>query len=86
MVKKRWNGEVWFVTVEYMIDGKTYQVKEQLTYQVTKVHKVGKIPIGCKASPSLETIEMGVYIRVKYNPENPKRGYLPDNDGKYIIS
>lgn len=50
-----------------------------------QVHN-GKIPIGCKASPSLETIEMGVYIRVKYNPENPKLGYLPDNDGKYIIS
>ena len=36
IVKKRWNGNLWFITVEYFVEGQSYIVKEQLTYHVEK--------------------------------------------------
>ena len=43
--KKRWNGDVWFLTVEYTVNGKIYNLKEQLKFQVTREHKIGNVPI-----------------------------------------
>lgn len=82
--KKRWNGDLWFLTVEYAVDGKEYTVKEQLTYHVEGKHKVAGIPIGFHSSSAIENIEIGATVRVKYNPNNPKQSFLPDNDGKHF--
>ena len=82
--KKRWNGDLWFLTVEYSVDGKTYIVKEQLTYHITKKHKIGSIPVGAHASSTIENIAVGASIRVRYNPNKPKQSYLPENNGYHI--
>lgn len=72
------------LTVEYSVDGNIYKVKEQLTYHVTKVHKIGKLPIGHHSSAAIENISVGEKVRVKYNPNKPKKGYLPDNNGHHF--
>lgn len=83
--KKKWNGDLWFITVEYTVNGTVYKVREQLTYHVTKKYKIGALPFGFHASSTIENIEVGTSIRVKYNPNKPKQSFLPDNDG-YRIS
>ena len=30
IVKKRWNGNLWFITVEYFVEGQSYIVKAHL--------------------------------------------------------
>lgn len=82
--KKKWNGDLWFLTVEYTVNGIVYSVKEQLTYHVTKKHSIGDIPVGFHASSAIQNIEVGESIRVKYNPNKPKQSYLSDNDGHHI--
>ena len=71
--KKRWNGDLWFLTVEYSVDG-----------NITKKHKIGSIPVGVHASSTIENIEVGASIRVRYNPNKPKQSYLPENNGYHI--
>ena len=85
IVKKKWNGELWFIKVEYMVNGKVYRITEQLTYHVTKTYRIGPMPIGTCSMAAIENINEGVQVRVMYNPNNPKRGYLPDNNGWHII-
>ena len=84
IIKKRWNGELWFITAEYFVDGRSYTVKEQLTYHVDKKYEVGKIPIGIHSVSALENIDIGANVRVLYNPDKPKQSYLPDNDGIHL--
>ena len=38
VIKKRWNGNIWFLTAEYIVEGKTYKRTEQLRYQKVKTH------------------------------------------------
>jgi hypothetical protein len=82
--KKKWNGDVWFITVEYTVDGKMYTVKEQLTYHITNKYKVGKVTVGCHSSSAIENIDIGASVRVNYNPNKPKQSYLPDNKGHHL--
>lgn len=84
LIKKKWNGDVWFLTVEYEVSGIKYKVTEQLTYKITKVRKIGKIPIGYDSISAIKGRELGSEIRVMYNPEKPKQSYLPDNNGKKL--
>lgn len=84
LIKKKWNGDVWFLTVEYEISGIKYKVTEQLTYKITKAPKIGKIPIGYDSISAIKGRELGSEIRVMYNPEKPKQSYLPDNNGKKL--
>lgn len=79
VIKKRWNGDVWFLTVEYSVDGEKYKLTEQLKYQVIKTHKLGKIPVGMSSKVSLGNVSEGDHIRIKYNPIKPKKAYMPDN-------
>lgn len=78
IVKKRWNGNLWFITVEYFVEGQSYIVKEQLTYKVEKKYKVGKVPVGMHSTSALKSIDINASVRVKYNPNKPKQSYLPD--------
>ena len=47
IVKKRWNGNLWFITVEYFVEGQSYIVKEQLTYHVEKKIKLERFQSEC---------------------------------------
>lgn len=84
IVKKRWNGDLWFITATYSVEGKVYTVKEQLTYHVEKKYEVGKVPVGIHSSSALENIDIGASVRVKYNPNKPKQSYMPDNEGIHL--
>ena len=84
IVKKRWNGNLWFITVEYFVEGQSYIVKEQLTYKVEKKYKVGKVPVGMHSTSALKSIDINASVRVKYNPNKPKQSYLPDNNGIHL--
>ncbi len=85
IVKKRWNGNIWVITVAYEVDGVTYKRREQVTYHCEKVHKIGSIPVGAHWTAALEDFEVGTPIKVNYNPDKPKRSYLPENNGKPVI-
>ena len=81
VIKKRWNGDVWFLTVEYSVDGKKYKLTEQLKYQVIKTHKLGKIPVGMSSKVTLGNVSEGDHVRIKYNPIKLKKAYMPENSG-----
>lgn len=73
--------------VEYEVNGIKYEIKENQVMKPYKKIKLGFIPIGYKAKSLIE-INTGVQtivgneVNVKYNPQNPKEAYLPDNDSK----
>lgn len=81
IIKKRWNGDVWFLIAEYTVDGRTYKRTEQLRYQKVKTHKVGSIPVGMRSTAPLGGLEAGDPVRIRYNPRKPKKAYMPDNEG-----
>ena len=66
------------------VNGKFYTCKEQLTYHIDKKHMVGKLPVGVHSISALVSIENGADVRVFYNPDRPKKSYLPDNNGIHI--
>ncbi len=84
VMKKRWNGNVWFLTAEYLVEGKPYRRTEQLRYQKVTTHKIANIPIGMASRAPLGNLTEGDPVRVKYNPQKPKKAYLPDNVGMLL--
>lgn len=85
LIKKRWDGDVWFLSVEYVVNGQKYICKEQLRYKKIKNYEVASIPVGFKMCASLESIDIGAHVRVCYNPDKPKKSYLPDNKGMTVM-
>lgn len=85
VIKKRWDGEVWFLKAEYVVDGKAYTKTEQLRYKKGKTHTLGKIPVGMKSIASLGELKVGDPVRIKYNPEKPQKAYMPDNEGMLLL-
>ena len=93
VIKKRWNGNIWFLTAEYIVEGKTYKRTEQLRYQKVKTHKIANVPIGMVSQEEF-TVEFvadngtadffRTFVRIKYNPQKPKKSYMPDNDGMLL--
>ena len=81
VVKKRWNGNVWFLTAEYMVEGKTYKRTEQLRYQKVKTHKIANIPVGMTSQAPLGHLKENDAVLIKYNPKKPGKFYMPDNEG-----
>ncbi len=75
------------ITVEYIVDGNSYELNEALVNKPYEKIKLGFIPIGYKTKSLIE-IKTGVQtisgneVRVKYNPSNPGEAYLLDNDSK----
>lgn len=73
--------------VEYEVNGIQYEISENQVMKPYKKIKLGFIPIGYKTKSLIE-INTGIQtivgneVKVKYNPENPKEAYLPDNDAK----
>lgn len=81
VIRKRWNGDVWFLKVEYTVDGETYLFSEQLRYRKVKTHKVMGLPVGMRSTAPMGDVEEGDTVLVRYDPSKPKRAYLPDNEG-----
>lgn len=84
IVKARWDGELWFITAEYTVNGASYQRTEQLTYKIAHVHKLGRLPVGYQASYALSDISEGAPIHIRFNPAKPRQSYFPDNNGKHL--
>ena len=75
------------ITVEYEVNRKTYELKENLIFKKTKNTKLGFISVGYKTKSLIELrtgipATVGNQVKVKYNEENPQNAYLPDNDSK----
>lgn len=85
VIRKRWDGEVWFLKAEYVVDGKTYTRTEQLRYKKVKTYALGNIPAGTKAVASIGELEVGDSVRIKYNPKKPQKAYMPDNEGMLLL-
>ena len=81
VVKKRYNGDTWFLTVSYTVEGVPYKRTEQLRYRPVKTYRAIGIPVGMRSSASLGHVQVGDAVRVCYNPQKHKRAYLPDNEG-----
>ena len=84
IVGTRWDGDYMHLHVAYTVDRKEYYLHEQLTYHITEINKIGKIPIGRKATSAIQDIKDGSLVRVLYDPAKPKHAYLPDNDGVHM--
>ena len=81
IIKKRWNGDVWFISVLYAVNGINYTCTEQIKYKKISTYKLGALPVGIHSKIALDSIEIGTRIRVLYDPNKPKRSFLPDNKG-----
>lgn len=81
IIKKRWDGDVWFITVQYSVNGINYKRTEQVKCKKVSTYKLGALPVGIHSKIALESIEIGTRIRVLYDSDKPKRSFLPDNKG-----
>lgn len=70
------------VTVEYVVGGNSYKIKENITVKSEVIKKAG-IPVGQKKIEYV-TAGIGENVNLKYDPENPKKAYLKDNAGRYV--
>ena len=44
IIKKRWNGDVWFISVQYAVNGINYTCTEQISME-NLIFQYGKYPI-----------------------------------------
>ena len=85
VIKRKWNGNVWFLKVEYAVEGKTYIITEQLKYKKVQTYDVMNVPVGMKSRLSMGDVKEGDSVKVKYNPQKPKKAYMPDNEGMMLM-
>lgn len=75
------------LVVEYKVNNRVYELKENLVMKKDKNIKLGFIPIGYKTKSLIE-IKTGIpaiagnKIKVKYCSTDPNIAFLPDNDSK----
>ena len=84
ITKKKWNGELWFLSVYYNVVGYKYRRKDQLTFHVSRKHCVGRGSVGFHANAAIENFAIGAEVKVRYDPSKPQRSYLPENDGYHL--
>lgn len=65
--------------VEYEVNGKKYQIEETIKL-VSKVIKLGFLPIGQKKTPKINCKE-GSIVTIVYDEEHPEKAYIEGNDG-----
>ena len=46
--------------------------------------KIANVPIGMVSQAPLGNLKEGDFVRIKYNPQKPKKSYMPDNDGMLL--
>lgn len=66
--------------VSYYVNGIRYQIKETLKMRSETI-KIGKIPIGMKKFYRLGNVSEGSQVLVQYDPMNPAKAILSENDG-----
>ena len=69
-------------TVEYEVDGKTYQIEETLIYKHRAI-KLGFLPIGMISEPLMGPAKKGSKVYISYNPENPQIAFMTLNTRKF---
>lgn len=79
-VRQRGGEFPWVATVEYIVDGMTYEFKESLKVK-SRVIKLGPIPIGQRKTPVMPNSNVGDRVAVCYSPHDPSKAYLRDNVG-----
>lgn len=84
IIKARWDGELWFITAEYRVNGHMYRKTEQLTYKIVDVKKIGSVPVRMQSTYALSNISEDAPINILFNPSKPKQSYFPDNNGKHL--
>lgn len=70
----------WRIRVSYTVDGTAYELTESAKLRSEAI-KLGPIPIGQKQVPKLPTTEVGERVTVCYDPNDPSRAHLRDNEG-----
>lgn len=65
--------------VEYEIEGKKYQIEETIKL-VSKVIKLGFLPIGQKKIPKIDCKE-GTIVTIIYDEDSPEKGHIEGNEG-----
>lgn len=73
--------------VEFKVDNKSYELKENLVMKPYEKKKLGFIPIGYKTKSLIEMKTgtpaiVGNEVKVKYCSSDPNVAFLPDNDSK----
>ena len=79
IIQCKYTGELVLLTVEYMVDGIRYTLKESVKYKIELI-KLGKIPIGQHSIPKVPTTKVGGTLQIIYNPKNPKKSHIKGND------
>lgn len=69
------------ITVRYNVNGMEYTIRESLKL-ISKMIKVGGMPIGQRKVPRLGNVKIGTQLRVQYNPSKPQKAFLSDNVGR----
>lgn len=59
---------------------RTYEIRESLKLRSEAI-KLGPIPIGQRSIPVMGNTRVGTKVRVLYDPNDPSKAYLPDNEG-----
>ena len=72
------------ITVEYVVNGKSYSVSESIKLQ-SKAIKLGFIPIGQKRVPAMGETHVGAKAEVLYCSSNPSCAFIKGNQGKQNI-
>lgn len=86
-IKLRGSNSPRVLIIEYKVDNKCYELKEQLIMKPYKKIKLGFIPIGYRTSSLIE-IKTGIpaivgnEVKVKYCSSDPNIAFLPDNNSK----
>ena len=69
------------ITVEYIVDGDTYRITENITVVSEKI-RIGFLPVGQRKKWKIGPVTEGQEVVVLYDEDNPKKGRIRDNDGK----
>lgn len=69
------------VTVEYQVDGVTYEVTETLKLKSEKI-KLGFLTVGQKRVAAMGDSRVGSSAKVNFNPSCPAEAYITHNVGK----
>ena len=80
-IKYRNSKGITKITVRYSVNGAEYTITESLKL-ISKMIKVGGMPIGRRKVPRLGNVRIGTRIRVQYNPDKPQKAFLSDNVGR----
>lgn len=70
------------LTVMYMVDGNEYTISENITSKSEAI-KIGFLPIGQRKVWLVEKINVGDKLQIIYDPNNPQKAHIKENNGKF---